>query len=344
MQAVILAAGKSTRTYPLTLTKPKPLLKVAGKTLLEHNLDNLKGIAKEIVIVVGYKGYMIRDFLKNRYKDLKIKFVRQDEQHGTGHALLILENHIKDSFISLYGDDIYSEEDFKNILKNEYSILTKEVENPENFGVIQENNNILVNIIEKPQLFVSNLVNTGLYKFNKKIFNLLKKSKKSKRGEIELTDGIKFLAMEEHIHCVKSNLWLPIGYPWDLLAADKILRGNKNLIGKDTKVDGEVENSFIGDNCIIKGKIVNSIVGDDSIVDSGSIVEDSVVGENVFFQGKVKSRREVKSFVKGKPVVVERLGAIIGDNVRAENVFIEAGSKIWPNKKIKGKITGDVRS
>ena len=62
MQAVILAAGKSKRTYPLTITKPKPLLKVANKTLLEHNLDNLIGFVDEIVIVVGYKKNLIERF------------------------------------------------------------------------------------------------------------------------------------------------------------------------------------------------------------------------------------------------------------------------------------------
>ena len=257
MQAVILAAGSSTRTYPLTLTKPKPLLRVFNKTLLEHNLEALNGIVKEVIIVVGYKKDMIKEFFKNKYKNIKIKFVDQKEQLGTGHALSTAEKYIKGEFIFLYGDDIYSKEDFKNILKNKYTILTKKVKNPELFGVIVQNNNILANIIEKPQLFVSDLVSCGLFHFDKKIFSLLKKVRKSKRGEYEITDGIKKLAMEEDVYCIESKLWLPIGYPWDLLKADKILRKNKNFIGKSTKIEGKVENSSIGNNCLIKGQIKN---------------------------------------------------------------------------------------
>ena len=63
MQAVILAAGKSTRTYPLTLTKPKPLLKVAGKTIIEHNLEQLVGLVDEVFVVIGYKAEMIKEYL-----------------------------------------------------------------------------------------------------------------------------------------------------------------------------------------------------------------------------------------------------------------------------------------
>ena len=342
MQAVILAAGASTRTYPLTLTKPKPLLKVANKTLLEHNLDNLNSEIKEIIIVVGYKKDMIKDFLKNKYKNLKIRFIYQKEQLGTGHALSLTEKYIKDEFIFFFGDDIYSKEDFRNILKNKYSILTKEVENPELFGVIKENNNILLNIIEKPQSFVSNLVAAGLYKLDKKIFALLKKIKKSKRGEFELTDALKQLAMKEDIYCIKSRQWLPIGYPWDLLKADSILRNKKNSIGKNTKIEGKVYNSSIGNNCIIKGEIRNSIIMDGSIVDKDSDVEDSVIGENVYFKGSAKSEKNVMSVVKGKQILVEKLGAIIADNVVAKEVNIKPGCKIWPNKKINGKIDTDI--
>ena len=81
---------------------------------------------------------------------------------------------------------------------------------------------------------------------------------------------------------------------------------------------------------------------DNSIVDGSSIVEDSFIGENVYFKGTAKSGRNVKSVVKKKPVVVEKLGTIIADNVKAENVNINPGCKIWPNKKIIGLIEHDV--
>src|SRR3989338_2486241 len=183
MQAVILAAGKSTRTYPLTLTRPKPLLKIANRTLLEHNLDSLNYFVSEVIIVVGYKKELIKKYVGNKYKNLKIRYVEQKRQSGTGNALLVAEKCIKNEFISLYGDDIYSKEDFKNILKNKYSILTSKVERQELFGVIVEKNNILVDLIEKPQKFFSNLVNAGLYKLDKKFFTVLKKLGKSKRDE-----------------------------------------------------------------------------------------------------------------------------------------------------------------
>ena len=71
MQAVILAAGKSTRAYPLTLTRSKPLLKAANKTLLEHNLDNLNNIDDEVILIVGYKKKQIKKQFKNNYKNIR---------------------------------------------------------------------------------------------------------------------------------------------------------------------------------------------------------------------------------------------------------------------------------
>ena len=118
MQAIILAAGKSTRAYPLTLTRPKPLLKIANKTLLEHNLDNLNDIVDEVIIVIGYKKNLIKKHIGSKYKNLKVKYVVQKQQLGTGNALLMVEKHIKNNFISLYGDDVYSREDFENVIKN----------------------------------------------------------------------------------------------------------------------------------------------------------------------------------------------------------------------------------
>ena len=353
MQAVILAAGKSTRAYPLTLTKPKPLLKAANKAILEHNLNNLNGIVDEVILIVGYKKKMIGNQFGSKYKNIKLKYVEQKEQLGTGHAAFLAEPYIKDRFILMAGDDIYSKADIKNCMKHQYSILTSETKNMSNaselrskrtrsqltnFGVIVKKNGILSDFLEKPKKFVSGVINTSFYTFDREIFRFLNQIKKSERNEYELPDAIKLLSKKKKIHCIKSKQWLPIGYPWDLLEADKVLRKNKNLIGKNSKIRGKVINSSIGDNCIIDGNIKNSIIMDNSIIDGNSIVEDSVIGENVHFSGKIKSKNGIYSIVKDRKIKIKRFGAVIADNVKAKNVIINAGFKIWPSKKISDKI------
>jgi len=344
MQAVILAGGKSTRTYPLTVTMPKPLLKVANKTLLEHNFDALNGLVKEIILVVGYKKEMLINFVgevKNKYK-FKVKFVEQKEQLGTGHAVLTVEDFVKDSFVLLMGDNIHSKGDVKECLKYKNSILVKKMENPELFGVVLQDNDKLVEIVEKPQSFVSDLVNCAMYTFDKKIFGLLKKVGKSRRGEYEIVDAIKQLAEEEEVKCVKSSEWFPIGYAWDLFEADEYFRKGKNKIGKNTKVSGEIVNSSVGDNCVVDGDVKNSIIGDNVTIEKNSLIEDSIIGNDVYFSGKILSEENVKSMVNGKLAVVKKLGGILGDKVIANEVIINPGCKIWPNKEIKGLIEEDI--
>ena len=323
MQAVILAAGKSTRTYPLTLTKPKPMLKVANKAILEHNFNNLMGFVDEIILIVGYKKEQIKKYFGSRYNNIPIRYIEQEQQLGTGHAASLAEPFIKGRFILMAGDDIYSKEDIKNCINHQYSILVAKMKDPSNFGVIIEKNGILMDFIEKPKKFVSDLANTAFYCLDKKIFNYIKKIKKSERNEFELPDAIKMMSKENKIRCINAKQWIPIGYPWDLLKADKILRENKNAIGSNSKLYGKVKNSSIGDNCIIRGIVKNSIIMDSSIIDENSVVEDSVVGENVYFRGKIKSKN--------------RLGAIIADNAKAKDVIIKAGCKIWPNKSVSNR-------
>ncbi|MEK6868641.1 MAG: sugar phosphate nucleotidyltransferase [Nanoarchaeota archaeon] len=343
MQAVILAAGKSTRTYPLTLTRPKPLLKAANKTILEYNLEALRGIADEIIIVVGYKKEMIKGFIQKNYDELNVKFIEQKEQLGTGHAISILKDKIKGKFIVLMGDNVYSAGDIKNVIKHKYSILVSKVKNPGLFGVIKEKNGILTDIIEKPKEFVSDLASCALYSFDKGILDALKKVKKSERGEYEITDAIKGISSKEKIYCIKSSSCFQISFPWDLLTADKKIRRNKNTVGGNSKINGNVKNSSIGDNCMINGNVKNSIVMDNAIIEKSSIVEDSIIGENVYFNGNARSSENAKSIINGKLVTAGILGAIIGDNVKADGVEIRPGSKIWPNKKIKGKIENDIQ-
>ncbi|MBI2649787.1 NTP transferase domain-containing protein [Candidatus Woesearchaeota archaeon] len=318
MQAVILAAGKSTRTYPLTLTRPKPLLKIANKTLLEHNLDNLNNAVDEVILVVGYKKDMIKKYIGNRYQNLKIKYVVQKRQLGTAHAVSLAEPYIKDRFVLLMGDDLYSKEDIKNCIKHRYSILTTKAKNPQNFGVIVERNGILADFIEKPRKFVSNLISTAFYSLDKKIFKHIKKIKKSKRNEFEMPDAVKSLAKKQKIMCVTARQWLPIVYAIDLLKADKALRRNKSVSGKNSKIYGNVKNSSVGNNCAIKGNVEDSIIMDKSVIEKNSVIKNSVVGERTYIDGKIYN-------------------SIIADNSKIMNSIIK-NCKIWPNKKISNKI------
>lgn len=210
MKAVILAAGKGTRLQPLTHTIPKGLIDVNNKPILEHIIESIKNIVDEIIIVIGYKGDLIQNYFKNKYESIPITYVIQEEALGTGHALLQAKPYLKDKFIVLNGDDIYSSKDLENISKYNFALLSYEVSNPENFGVIV-GENILEEIIEKPKIFISNKVNTGVYVLTTEIFkhNLVKSS----RGEYEIIDYLNYIIQQSKhlIHIVPiSNYWLPI--------------------------------------------------------------------------------------------------------------------------------------
>ena len=167
---------------------------------------------------------------------------------------------------------------------------------------------------------------------------------KSKRGEFEFTDALKEYARALSVDVELTDDWLSIGYPWDLISADNRIRNGESHVGRKCRIDGKVENSFIDDNVIIEPEAVvkDSIVYKNSIIKKESIVLDSVIGENVSFDGKIESKENARSLVRNNWVTADKLGAIIADNVIADKVDIKAGVKIWPNKRIEGKIESDV--
>src|SRR4030067_793517 len=103
MQAVLMVAGKSTRTYPLTLTRPKPLLPVMNVPLIKHSLDQLAGLFDEAILIVGYRREMILDVLGDRYNGMAVKYVEQKKQLGTGHAILQAKPLVKYPVVALKG-------------------------------------------------------------------------------------------------------------------------------------------------------------------------------------------------------------------------------------------------
>ena len=379
MQAVILAAGKGTRMLPLTETMPKPMLKVANKPILEHNLDQLTDLIEEVILIVGYKQEVIKDYFGNKYKGLKIKYVLQKEQKGTGHALKTASSELERDFIVLAGDDLYFKKDIKKALKKNPCVLVKEHREPKEFGVIEIENNKVVKLEEKPKNPKSSLVNTGLYHLNKDIFE--HRLGLSERKEYELTDYIKNILPIDFI--IAEN-WFPLTYPWNLLDANKFLIsqieenkiegvieknvyiGKRIKIGKGTVVregsyiEGNVvigENCKIGPNCYIREstsignnchignavEIKNSIIFDNSNAPHLNYIGESIVGSNCNFgAGSIIANLRHD----GKDIKIIVKDEFVNTKKRkfgaivGDNVKLGIGTLIYPGRKISSnKIT-----
>lgn len=350
MQTVMLLAGEGTRMYPLTYTKPKPLLKIANQTILEHNLEQLKqnGI-NNVILVVGYLQEQIKKFLEN-FKEFNFQFVVQDEQLGTGHALLQAKNSITDeNFMVIYGDDLYYRDDIKKTLTNDLCVTAKEVEDPERFGVFTIKNGFMENLEEKPKNPISNLANTGLYLLDKNIFDFLEKTSKSQRNEVELTDAILRMSKEYSIKCEITDNWIPIGYPWDLLTAnDEKLKELSDSVDVTAFIDKNItiENSVkIGKNTKIKnGAYIEGpvIIGDNCVIGPNCYIRpNSVIGNDC----RIGNGVEIKNTIIGNGTKIEHL-TYIGDSLVGENCNFGAGTIVanlrHDNKPIRVKIKGEL--
>ncbi len=226
MKAVILAAGKGTRMLPLTETVPKVLVEVNGKPFLYYVLRNLqKAGFNEFGIVVGHLKEKIEDFLKEY--GFQAVLIEQTEQKGTGHALLQARDFCgDDDFVMLGGDNLWSVENLRMMNKDDdYAYACGfEVKDWRKYGILVEEDGLLKEIREKPQEFVGNLINTGLFKFTSEIWGALDTVELSPRGEIELTDAVSMLAREKKVRVIKAEWWLDLGCKEDIPGIEEFLR------------------------------------------------------------------------------------------------------------------------
>jgi bifunctional UDP-N-acetylglucosamine pyrophosphorylase/glucosamine-1-phosphate N-acetyltransferase len=224
MKAVILAAGKGTRMLPITMKKPKPLVKVAGKPFIEHLIGNLKSAGyKDIGMVVGYKKEMIEEFVKS--SGLKCALIEQKEQIGTGSAVKVCEEFADGKeFIVVSGDNLYSAADLKKIGETKGNCVSVIKGDTTRYGAVVKDNGHLKEIVEKPEEYVSSLINVGLYKFTPRIFEALSRIKLSPRGELELTDAINLLAKDEKICVIElKDYWLDLAKPEDIYKVSEFI-------------------------------------------------------------------------------------------------------------------------
>jgi len=343
MKAVILAAGEGNRMHPLTYTRPKVMLPLANKPILEHLLLEAReaGI-REFIFVVGYHSDTVRHFFGNGDGwQVTIEYVTQRKQLGTTHALRMVERSVDGKFLLINGDVIVGGKDIRRMVtKNDITLSLVEVTNPRDLGVVEVGEGQVVRIYEKVAEPPSNLANAGLYLLTPDIFTAASRVEKSPRGEYEITDSLQLLIDER---CVVSyeviDHWLDLSYPWDLLA------GNEALM---PRVASENLGSQEG-NAVIRGLVS---IGGGTVIRANSYIEGPVViGENCEIgpscyirpSTSIGDNCHIGSAVEVKNSIIMRDSKIphhnyVGDSVIGEGCNLGAGTKIANLRLDKGEI------
>jgi len=365
-QAIILAAGASTRTNPLTLDRPKPLLPLLNKPLLQHTLEQLDGLVEEVILVVGYRREQIRDRFGDQFGRLRLTYCVQEEQLGTGHALRQASAFVSNCFLVLNGDDLVHRRDLEAMASYRYGILGAPVKDPRPFGVLElDDEGYVTNIIEKPKHFQGPaLVNTGVFVLQLDAFEMLAAVGPSSRGEYELVDIVRLLPPGDRCRVATvQEYWLPVGYPWHLLETNQLLleravgtaphldRVNVKppvIIGSGSTVEPGCTvgpGTTIGRDChIARGShIKNCLVMDGVTIGPDCVLQDTVVCDGTSLEAGVVTQTEpemgatVLSVVKGLPQDTNRsqLGAVIGTGAHVgRESILHAGVKVWPGLHI----------
>jgi len=341
LKAVILAAGEGVRLQPITLTRPKHLISVGGKPVLEHCLNAVKACGiSEIVIVVHYMAEAIRKYFGSGEKfGLKIEYAYQKGVFGTGNAVSVAEPYVDGDFLLVYGDLLFTAEALKKVLevhrqkKPSATLSVVSVDRPEDYGIIElKDEGEVKSIIEKPsrEEAPTNLANAGLYVFSPEIFEKVKSISTSSRGEWEITDAIGLLIKEKKpvfAAEIRRDEWFDIGRPWDLLEANRwvltqVEHGVFGNVEEGAHIIGPVtvaETARIRSGAYIEGP---AYIGENSDVGPNCYIRPCTsIGKNV----RIGNACEIKNSIIMDGVHIGHL-SYVGDSIIGENCNLGAGT------------------
>lgn len=343
-EAVVLAAGQGKRLQPLTLTRPKCMVQLAGKPILHHMLANLQDAGvKTAYVVVNYKQDCVRKYFARRDLGLKIKieFIEQGKKYGTAAAFAEAEGKVAGTFFAVAGDVITTADTLRALAKSAEGMVSAvftETDNIEGYGIAHVKGDYLDKLEEKPaNPPPSALVNCSLYVFSPQIFAELKKVKPSVRGEYEVTDVLK----AQKVRAVITNdFWLDVGMPWQLFAA------NEYLISRMPEKKGKIEGSTIKGKIVMEegAEIINSYIEGPLYLGAHS-----KIGPHAYIRGctsigehcEIGDSTTIKNSIIFDHVNAKHL-AYIGDSVIGEGCNFGAGTQIanfrFDSGHIKAKV------
>jgi len=282
MQIIIPLAGLGSRLRPLTYTTPKPLVQVAGKTVLGHVLDSLQGMPiEDVVFIVGYLGEQIEKYVKDNFPQFRSHFVRQEELNGQSPAIALTRHIIVRDVLIIFGDTVV-EADLTGLdaIDHDGVIFTKEVDDPRRFGVVKMEGEFITRFVEKPRQFISNQAVGGVYylKDSGRLFAAIDEQIERKvalKNEYFLADALQIM-----VDCGAKLSTRLLASWYDCGTTASLLDTNRYLLQKLVQ-DGKDYNG-----CMIippvgiapSAKIVNSIVGPHVSVGENVVVSDSRIG------------------------------------------------------------------
>ena len=304
--AIIPVAGLGTRLRPHTLTRPKVLLHVAGKPILAHILDELTAVGiHRVVLVVGYLGDQVREWVGQRYPDLEAAFVDQGDPLGNGHAVYVAREHFGvGPVLILFGDTIVRAHLPDLLARAESAAGVKVVDDPRRFGVAElDAPGYVIRLVEKPEAPPSNLAVIGLYLIRnapllRESLERMVRQNRQQRGEYWLVDALQLmLDAGERMRPFAITHWYDCG------TIEALLRANRELLTLDdppapllpdavlvppvaVSPEAQVTRSVVGPYVSVgPGARISGAVVRDSIVHPGATIEEAVVTGTVVGEG-----------------------------------------------------------
>ncbi len=331
MNIIIPMAGMGKRMRPHTLTIPKPLIPIAGKTIVQRLVEELKKVIDkpidEIAFIIGDFGKEIEESLLHIATSLntKGKIYYQNKPLGTGHAVLCAESSLSGEVVVAFADTLFKT---NQIITNDSDALiwVKTVEDPSQFGVVKVNNdNIITDFIEKPKQFISNLAIIGIYYFRsgeilRRELRYLIDNNLIVNGEYQLTNALQNMKNKGMtLKATAIDEWFDCGNK------EATLNTNKRIL--------ELSNSS---DLIMQGvQVINSIIIPPCFIGINSIIENSVIGPYV----SVGEETIVKNFVV-KDTIIQRYSNV--ENLLLERSIVGNYSDIIG--KFKNLNVGDYNS
>ena len=315
MKVIVPVAGKGTRLRPHTHTKPKSLVRVAGKPILGHLIDRIRSLPMEELILIidpdESKEASIRQFLDATAPG-PVRYVRQTELKGPAHAIFLARQYIDQDVLIIFNDTLF-DADLSQIETHQGDgiIWVREVDDPRRFGLVELEGDRIVRLVEKPELPSSNLAMIGMYYLRdgpglmQHIERVMHEGR-TVNGEFYLPDPLQLMLDEDYrLEAASVRGWYDCGTIEALLDTNRVLleNGHQRLIETIESViippvcieaGAHIRRSVVGPYVSIASQVVveHSIISD-SIINEGAMVHDallqrSLIGEHAFVKGGYK--------------------------------------------------------